>query len=1635
MKQFFTLFLVFLFPLVTFAQAPANDECADAIDLGDSFLCDGTVYSNVNATASNIGMDNQPSCASNPASRDVWFQFTAVDTISDYTVEFSGEGANGLVNPLVTVYRGDCSFDGLQELACFQAELNEISGRIDLLGLTVGIIYYIRISDYSENATPNSGDFTLCVREIDPISTIDMGGSTLCTGSLFDSGGPDGDYSPGENFAYSICPDAPSGCVTFSLDFYNLENGSDFLTFYDGPDTNSPVIGTANSGFGASGDNDGGACFVAQASSGCITVEFTSDGITEFEGFGGSWECSAVPCETPVFPDFAIDVDTAAIANALRTQTTVVTIDTIICEEGSYGVFENGESSIGLNTGLVLSSGLIENNAVGDFGIANDAQENASTGLDNPGDADLDALSDLFGDGDPSFDACVVEVDVYTATDEISFEYVFGSEEYPEFVADPTFPGGGFNDIFALLVSGPGITGEPTLNNQQNIATLPDGTPVQINSVNNYLNYEYYRNNEEGTSLVFDGLTTDFQGQKKSLTASIEVTPCNTYHLKFAVGDRVDDIFDSGVFIAEISGGRPNVNINFNSGIDYLVEDCTDIPDDLIIGLTSPENDSVTYNIAVGGTATIGVDYNLDIPSSITFAPGQTNVAFPITVITDNLTEGTETITISLSRDFGCGETTFETFEVDLVDQIAIEVNAGADTVLVCLDAGVTLEATGAQNYFWTPGDIFDDNSSATPFAMPTEDVTVNVIGTLGLCTASTSVFLDVVDPSVEIAVLEGSTELCEGDQVVLQAVNNVDDAGILWTPAFGLDDSDEPIVTASPFFDVEYTVTVSLGGCEATDVIDVQVDDFQPIEAGLDTTLCQENPVELGQPVFFGSTTYQWVPAESLDDPTSPNPIAQPTEDTNYVVTMTSESGFCVRQDTVSVSVIEADVNFVMDTLELCFPETGEISVSSSNGEPNIMVFPDDALVQTGGNVYTTSSDESIYYFANVEINGCLAQDSILVQVDSLPDLDLFLDPDQEEYCQGDLVTIFSPNFQPFFFAGIEHDWVAAIGDETPLTNLNLVVTLQDTFTYIRETTNNACFSVDSITINVAPSDLISVTPAEAEICAGESVQLEVTGPDGVEEYEWMPDDGSLSATDIVNPVATPQTTTTYMVSAEFAGCTQMAEATVIVLPDPSVTFPAVTTICPGDAITLNLNPQEEWSYTWSSTDPDFDQFDDAAPTVSPASGSVTYTVVVQVAECDPATFEVTINVLEEVVLTVDDDFTACSADNATVTASANVPGTFSWSNGATGPTIGNLPIGVNTLIVSFTDEANCGTTTAEVTVTILESPTADIIDDVVICPGEQVTLNNAPNATFTYAWTSTDPGFTQTSAPAPVVQPGATATYSVVISNGSDCVLEESVTVTVEEEPVVTISGAGTYCLDETVVLTASANTPGEFLWSTGDTGAEVSLDFADAGTETISVTFSTNCFAAVTETAEITLTEPFSVDITSVPDTSSVAQGTAIVLTATADRPLNGAIYTWTEDGEVLDGNGASITVRPDEEGTATYEVTVMEGGCEATASITFEVTPSILQMPNVFVPEDNNDEANRTFGPVVTGEIEVQEFVIYSRWGQVIYESSDGTPWDGLRDGKEAPMDVYVYRVRYIDAQGADQEERGDVTLIR
>lgn len=1281
MNKLFTLLFIFSTSLL-FAQ-PANDDCDNVTDLGVLPFCAvDTFFTTVGATQTNIGNDNLPSDCNpggdwNFTGRDVWFSFVASDTIEDYSVSITGImdslGGSPLTNPQVAIYRGDCAFDELALLTCARAETDgTISLNFELLGLDFGETYFMRINDWSTSATPNSGSFLLCLKERDPISTIDQDGSTACNGVLFDDGGPDGDYSANGNNTFSICPNAPfNSCVTFNLQYFNLESGVDNLTFYDGPDNNSPVITDLNGGSFAT--NEGGVCYTVQASSGCLTVELVSDGTTQFEGFAGMWECSGSPCESTAPITVDDDISDGLLIDALTTSQTVITVDTINCPDGALGTFVAGDNTdLGLGKGIILTTGLATN-AIGPNDV-NGIQEQHGA----PGDSDLDYFSSLNA-GAESQDACVVELDVFVATDELRFEYIFGSEEYPEFV------GGIFNDIFALLVSGPGIVGDPMVDNQQNVAIIPGtNTFVEINSLNAEQNWEYFRNNDNGNSVQYDGLTSDFQGVKKSLTASIPVIPCNNYKLKFAIADRGDDRLDSGVFIGELRGGVPNLAFGSAFGIDFLVEDCSGTEDEILVRLNNPLEDAQNYTVNVSGTATRDIDYILDMPDQITIPAGETVLSFSIIPITDMLLEGDETIIISLSNDFGCGIVELEDIVITILDQPLVEINLGADTALVCLadsSNSITLSATGATQFTWTPSNIFEDNNEQTVVATPTEDGYIYVTGQLGAlsaCVAEDSIYLQRIDPQLTITT-DGPTGICRGDTIQLSAINNVDGQSLTWTPDDDLSNPNGAVTDAFPDFNQTYVATINLTGCIVTDTVSIEVNAFDFPEVIPDTTVCEGTPIELASQVFFTSTQYSWTPAESIEDPTASNALAIPLETTTYVLTATSQSEFCSRMDSVEVTVIAAAIDISNDTTFLCLGDSVQLQTSIRPLNNPVVWSPDDGFISDINSpnpiVYPSTSTT---YFATLQTPACLIVDSVFIQVDSLPIIDtIFLDPFKEVYCPDDFVTLTSELYDPMDYPDLENLWTPMPGQITPDSLFNLVIqTSSDTIIYNRLTTNGACRSLVSVEVPVVSPDIF-VMP-DTTVCAGNPFQIFTETPDPNATYEWSPEQG-LSCTDCPDPTVTITNNTVFTVIADVFGCPATGTYSPDIIQPPMLNLTADQAICLEESISLGSTPpQANTNFTWTSTDPNFAS-SDINPVVMPDQNA-SYTLIADNGICPSVTETVNLEIIQPISFTVSEDDEVCLGDDFTLSAMANPPSSadaYGWMGpDATGMTTPSIEI-----------------------------------------------------------------------------------------------------------------------------------------------------------------------------------------------------------------------------------------------------------------------------------------------------------------------------------------------------------------------
>ena len=223
----------------------------------------------------------------------------------------------------------------------------------------------------------------------------------------------------------------------------------------------------------------------------------------------------------------------------------------------SIGFFDGMGTSLGLDAGIAFCTGNIFD-AIG-------PNQSQSTGSDNGigSDQDLMLISNTSMNN-----ALAIEFDfTVTVSGELDFNYVFGSEEYIEFV------GTGFNDAFGFFISGPGING-PFSNNAENIATVPTtNIPVSINTINNVDNSLYFIDNffTNGMHLEYDGFTTP-------IPASFYAEAGDTYHIKMVIGDGGDAVYDSGIFLSFNSLGQDSLLVptaDFNTlqvPDSYMVE-------------------------------------------------------------------------------------------------------------------------------------------------------------------------------------------------------------------------------------------------------------------------------------------------------------------------------------------------------------------------------------------------------------------------------------------------------------------------------------------------------------------------------------------------------------------------------------------------------------------------------------------------------------------------------------------------------------------------------------------------------------------------------------------------------------------------------------------------------------------------------------------------------------------------------------------------------------------------------------------------------------------------------------------------------------------------------------------------------
>lgn len=485
-------------------------------------------------------------------------------------------------------------------------------------------------------------------------------------------------------------------------------------------------------------------------------------------------------------------------------------------DPNAIGFFQGGNTGtipLGIDSGVVMTTGTVLNNGMGPQGPNN----STGAGTDNlqPGDAYLTGVA-----GANTFNAAILEFDFIPMSDSVKFRYVFGTDEYMEFVS------GGFADVFAFVLSGVTVSLAPT-----NIALIPSTTtPVTALNVNMNVNPQYYVDNENppGTCVQYDGFTT-------VLTAQYPVQCGETYHIRLAIADALDGVVDAGVFLEAGSFTTGQVSlateISYGSNNDStLYEGCGQAC--VILARTGSTAQSDTVSLVIGGTATNGVDYIPALPSTVIFQPGQDSIVICIQAIQDGNPEGLETLTINSSASGPCVQSV-TSLTLYMSDFLPLVANAGPDTAM-CTSNPVVLggPASGGvepYQYLWNTG-------ATTQFITVSPTVTttyyVQVSDPCGSPIGVDSVTVYLPSTQALQAVASSDVQVCDGDPAVVSVTysGGSQPYTVNWTTIAGTDtlpNQNAAMNTYTPVSGGLFLVAVQEGcGAVAYDTVRVIVND-----------------------------------------------------------------------------------------------------------------------------------------------------------------------------------------------------------------------------------------------------------------------------------------------------------------------------------------------------------------------------------------------------------------------------------------------------------------------------------------------------------------------------------------------------------------------------------------------------------------------------------------------------------------------------------------------------------------------------------------------------------------------------------------------------------------------------------------
>lgn len=625
-----------------------------------------------------------------------------------------------------------------------------------------------------------------------------------------------------------------------------------------------------------------------------------------------------------------------------------------------------------MDSGIILCTGRATTAGAG-VGANGDSALLASSDNATPGDAGLNTY--ISG---TTRNACALEFDFKPLGDTVKFDYIFSSEEYPQFSCSQ------YNDVFAFFISGPGITGT------KNIALVPNtNIPVAINSVvdTDRVNVaggtvrctnmgpgapfaQYYAGKKIGGT--HDGFTTVLRAQQ-------DVVPCMVYHLKLIIADVGDAFYDSGVWLRarSLSSNVSNIaSSGLGSETPYAIRGCYDGK------FTFTRQDAlatplvVRYQIA--GTAVNGVDYT-QIADSVVIPAYGTQATLNIDALPAAVPSGMKTVKLYL-LSFNCDPSAppviADSALLEIYDELKFNILTPDTTV--CEKETIWLRAEGddVYNYTWSGGLGIQAPNDISTQAKPPQTVTYTLTARYPACPDASKDITVTVEP-LPIVDAGKDTTICQWDTLRLHA-----DVGpkwyqgytFEWTPTINLNTATDSDVIFKANEKTIFSITAKTSvGCTGSDTVEVDIYPGNYASAPQDKGVCPGDSVEVS---ITGGTTYNWTPSFYLSSTTEGTIRTAPGGPVKYTVYVADANG-CKDTVEVPITTYPAAILYLGNDVYL---RPGERYQMDATGNcVNFQWFPNVGLSALNiPNPVAYPEANTRYFVVGVNAEGCSVTDTI---------------------------------------------------------------------------------------------------------------------------------------------------------------------------------------------------------------------------------------------------------------------------------------------------------------------------------------------------------------------------------------------------------------------------------------------------------------------------------------------------------------------------------------------------------------------------------------------------------------------------------------------------------------------------------